>query len=287
MAIEGLTLIGESINDSVPSTRKLYEAGDTDALRELARFQAEQGAHFIDVNVGSRGPELLAEMVRRVQSVTDKPVSIDTPDPAAAAAALRVYDPAKAGGQPPLLNSISPLRMEMFDLLSIQPFRPILLASERDEEGRGEPNHTAEQCYDTAKLLVAAARDRGLGNDDLIIDSAIAPIGSDSEGHLHRVVGAIEKIGADPDLAGVHQSLGLSNFTVMLPSRRADGSPTKAPLESAFLTLTMPLGLDTVIGSVKRQYERLPDDHPAMQCVKDCLDLEGFDVIMRVQEYYA
>jgi len=82
-------------------------------------------------------------------------------------------------------------------------------------------------------------------------------------------------------------SVGLSNFTVMLPPKRADGSPTKSPLESAFLTLAMPLGLDHVIGSVKRKYETLPADHPALQCLTDCLKLTGFDVIMRVQEYYA
>ena len=100
-------------------------------------------------------------------------------------------------------------------------------------------------------------------------------------------MGAIQLIHDDPDLKGVHMSVGLSNFSVMLPSKRADGSPTKGPLESAFLTLAVPLGMDHVIGSVKRKYEVLPPEHPAMKCVNDCLTLDGFDVIMRVQEYYA
>ena len=39
MAFDGLTIIGESINDSVPSTNALYEAGDFDGISELARFQ--------------------------------------------------------------------------------------------------------------------------------------------------------------------------------------------------------------------------------------------------------
>jgi len=81
--------------------------------------------------------------------------------------------------------------------------------------------------------------------------------------------------------------VGLSNFSVMLPVKRADGSPTKGPLESAFLTMSSPLGMDHVIGSVKRKYELLLPDHPAMLCLHDCLQLEGYDVIMRVQEYYA
>ena len=82
-------------------------------------------------------------------------------------------------------------------------------------------------------------------------------------------------------------SVGLSNFTVMLPPKRADGSPVKGPLESAFLTKAMPLGLDMVIGSVKRNYELLPADHPAMQCLEDCIRAGGFDAIMRVREFYS
>jgi len=81
--------------------------------------------------------------------------------------------------------------------------------------------------------------------------------------------------------------VGLSNFTVMLPSKRADGSPVKGPLESAFLTKVMPLGLDMVIGSVKRSYEVLPPEHPAMVCLEECLKLDGFDVPMRVRDFYA
>ena len=72
MPIEGLRIIGESINDSVPSTHELLEAGDMAGLVELARLQDERGAAYIDVNVGSRSPELMAELVRRIQDVTAK-----------------------------------------------------------------------------------------------------------------------------------------------------------------------------------------------------------------------
>lgn len=285
--IQGLTIIGESINDSVPSTHKLYEANDIEGLKELARSQDVGGAAYIDVNVGKRPPEFLAEMVRHVQSATAKPLSIDTPDPAMAEAALKAYDLNRAGGKIPILNSVSPLRLEMFELLKIIRFKPILLVSERNEGGKGMPNHTAAEEYETAKLMLAEARKHGIAAEDCIIDPAISPIGADSEGHLKRVIGTMELIHADPAFRGVHMSVGLSNFTVMLPPKRGDGSPTKGPLESAFLTIAMPLGLDHIIGSTKRKYETLTEDHPAMRCLRDCLKLEGFDCIMRVQEYYA
>ncbi len=287
MPIQGLTIIGESINDSVPSTKKLYEANDIAGLKELAKSQDEGGAGYIDVNVGSRTPEFLAEMVRQVQSVTAKPLSIDTPDPVMAEAALKAYDLSRAGGKIPALNSISPLRVQMFELKKIVPFKPILLVTERNENGTGKPNHTAEQTYDTAKQMIAEAKRHGIAVGDCIIDAGISPIGADSDDQFQRLIKSIRMIHDDPQFKGVHMSVGLSNFTVMLPPKRADGSPTKGPLESAFLTMAMPLGMDHVIGSVKRKYEILAPDHAAMQCLAHCLKLEGFDVIMRVQEYYA
>lgn len=287
MAIAGLTIIGETINDSVPSTKALFEAGDIDGILELARMQDEKGAAYIDVNIGLRPPEFMADLVRRVQEVTAKPLSIDTPDPAIAEAGLRAYDRQRAGDKSPVLNSISPLRAEMFQLAAIQPFMPILLVSERVVEGRSQSCRTAEETYETARSMVARAREAGMANADCIIDPGIAPIGSDAEGNLKRLLEAMEKIHADPELAGVHMSVGLSNFTVMLPSKRACGEPVKGPLENAFLTKAMPLGLDMVIGSVKRKYELLPPDHPAMACLEDALTLDGFEPILRVREFYT
>ena len=124
-------------------------------------------------------------------------------------------------------------------------------------------------------------------DDDCILDPGIAPLGSDSEGNIHRLVAAMERIHADPFFAGCHASVGLSNFTVMLPTKRPDGSPVKGPLKTPFLTKVMPLGLDMVIGSVKRNYELLGPDQPAMQCLDDCLKRTGFDVLMRVREFYT
>lgn len=289
MAIAGLAIIGEAINDSVPSTKKLFEAGDMEGLVHLARFQAERGAAYIDLNIGPHPPELMAELVGRIQGAVSKPLSIDTPDPEIAKAGLGAYDPRRAAKQKPILNSVTALRAEMFELYRLQPFRPILLVSEHVVDGRSRPCRTAEETYRAAHYLVEAFRSRcpETTNDDCIIDPGIAPIGSDSEGNIHRLVAAMELIQADRSFAGCHASVGLSNFTVMLPSKRPDGSPVKGPLESAFLTKVMPLGLDMVIGSVKRNYELLAPNHPAMVCLEECLKQKGFDVLMRVREFYT
>ena len=289
MPISGLTIIGESINDSVPSTQKLFDAENIEGILDLARSQDEKGAAYLDVNIGGRPPAFMADMVRRIQNVTTKPLSIDTPDLEIAEAGLKAYDQAKSGGKPPILNSISPLRLEMFGLYKIQPFMPILMVSERVENGESLASRTGEETYRAARQMLQAVQQLGYGiaNDKLIFDPGIAPIASDSQGMLKRVLEGIGLIHADPDFAGAHISVGLSNFTVMLPSKRADGSPVKGALESAFLTLAMPLGLDMIIGSMLRRYELLPAGHPALVCLQDILRLEGFDTILRVIQFYS
>lgn len=289
MAIQGLRIIGESINDSVPSTQRLFEANDIEGLKALAKSQDEAGAAFIDVNVGRRSPGFMADLVRQVQSVTSKPLSIDTPDPEIAAAGLEAYDPARAGGRRPILNSISPLRLEMLDLFRLQPFMPILMVSERVVDGESRPTRTGADTHAAAREMMARVRASGFAirNEDCIFDPGIPPLGSDMEGLTKMVLNGLRSIHEDPDLAGVHASVGLSNFTVMLPVKRASGSPVKGPLESAFLTKAMPLGLDMVVGSVKRNYQVLEPDHPAMQCLEDILRLDGYECVMRVAEFYS
>ena len=290
MGIPGLTLIGESINDSVPSTHTLFEENNIDGIIDLAKFQAEKCATYIDVNVGSHSPGFMATIVKKIQEYISLPLAIDTPDPEIAAAGLEAYQAGRAGNKKPILNSISPARLEMFDLYQKQPYIPVLLITERkNDTGEMIMNRTAEEVHETAKSMVDITRKyiKQVTNDQIILDPGITPIGSDSKGDFKRLMGALKLIHEDKDLAGINMSVGLSNFTQMLLSKRADGSPVKSPLESAFLTMAMPLGLNTIVGSVKRKYELLPDDHPAMQCLKDVLNLEGIEVIMRVTMFFS
>jgi cobalamin-dependent methionine synthase I len=257
---------------------------------ELAKLQAEKGADYIDVNVGPRTPGFMAEVVKKIQEHISLPLSIDTPDPAIAEAGLSAYAPDRAGNRKPILNSISEARLQMFDLYEVQPFIPILLVTEgMDSADEMIMNKTAEQIHATAKniLKIARLRIENLKNNQVIFDPGIMPIGSDSKGDFKRLINAISLIHNDKDLCDISMSVGLSNFTAMLPSKKPDGSPVRGPLESAFLTMAMPMGINTIIGSVHRKYSILKEDDPAMQCLKDVLSLEGVDVIMRVMMFYS
>jgi len=282
-----VTLIGESINDSVPATKALLDAVDFGRIQQLAKSQDEGGADYIDVNIGLRSQDWMTQLVKAIQQVTAKPLSIDSPDIEICRAGLEAYDPDRAGGKRPILNSISPLRLEMFELLAVRPCMPILLISEqKSADGGCAPCRTAEETYQTAKAMVALAEKHGLSCTDVILDPGIAPIGSDTEGNLKRLLGAMQLIQNDPELQGVHFSIGLSNFTVMLPIKRKDGILVKSTLESAFLGKAVPLGLDMIIGSVKRNYEPLPDSHPAIECLDRCIAVEGIESLAHVSRFY-
>ena len=148
MPIPNLTIIGETINDSVPSTKKLFDAGDINGILEIARNQDEKGAAYIDVNVGPRLAEFMAEMVAKIQAVTARSPCRSTrptrcwPRPACGRTIRR--GPAAASR-----SSIrsSPLREGMFDLYKLRPFKPILLVSEAMVDGHSKPCRTAEETY--------------------------------------------------------------------------------------------------------------------------------------------
>ena len=287
MSINGLTIIGESINASVPATQKLFDTMDVDGIQNLTRLQDIGGAAWIDVNVGLRDASFMARIVREVQAVTRKPLSIDSPDPDTVEAGLQAYDYDRAEGRLPILNSIAESRAKMFSLYEKTPFMPILLSSEQDIEGMASANRDSEANYQTAKRLLNYARDYGIPREACIFDPGIAPIGTDTEGLLKMTIDTLRKIKEDPAFTGTHCSVGLSNFTVMLPAKKSDGTPVKGPLESAFLTLAMPNGLDFIIGNVNRKHSLLSPEHPAMACLKDAIAGSGYDGIMRVMAFYS
>ncbi|MCF6335177.1 MAG: hypothetical protein L3J12_05515, partial [Spirochaetales bacterium] len=184
---------------------------------------------------------------------------------------------------------ISELRMEFIDFAEIQPARFIVLCTESSMDGNLKPNETGEEIFAAALRVSKVLKEKCpyISNDDLFFDPGMGPLGADMNGITNATIDAVKLIHECEDLKGCHMSVGLSNFSVQLPSRTAAGDLVKTPLESAFLTLTNPMGMDHVIGNTKKKYKFLEDNHPALETVKDILKLEGFDRLMRIQEFYS
>lgn len=291
MPLDGLTLIGERINPGFASSKAMLDAEDIPGLQKLAQEQARNGAHYLTINVGDLAtarPAFLADLIRAVQDAVDLPLSFDYPLRSVQELCLKTYDPAKARGRPPIVNSVTELRWDMVELRSDHAFRLVIMASERLENGEETPNRTAQDVAQTARRLVGRVLDEDLGftADDLMVDVSLFPMASDTENLTRRALDAIGLIGSDPALRGVHQLVGLSNLGIMLPKLALDGSRLSVKLESAFLTLAMPRGLDTILGTPGRDYRLLPEDDFVLHGFKETIALDGFDALPRLRELY-
>ncbi|MFO1466346.1 MAG: dihydropteroate synthase [Steroidobacteraceae bacterium] len=285
-----LTVIGERINPGFKSTKALFDNADIPGIQALAIRQAEAGASYLNVNIGARAltnPEFMAEVIRAIQDVVRLPLSFDFPSQSVQELCLRTYDAAKADGKLPIVNSITEHRWDLMELARNFRFKVILMASERVEDGSARSNKTAEEIYTTARRSALRLNTGyGIALSDIFIDVSVSAIIADTEGLNRATVDAIRRIGADPDLSGVHMMGGVSNIGQQLPPKAADGSDLKHGLECAFLTLTVPLGFDTVLRTPWRHYAPLPEGNYILETYRNFLEQRGSNAMRAVRKFY-
>lgn len=290
MSLPGLTIIGERINPGFRSTQALFDHEDFKGIQDLAVRQAQAGASYLNVNAGTKAlkdPQFMIEVVRAIQTVVDLPLSLDCPDAAVLERVLLAYDPAKARGRKPIINSISESRWELAELLKVCPCKAILMSSEQVRDGRMVPNRSGAEVHEVAKRkLRKLVGQYGVGNEDFFVDVSIATLAADTEGLIRMALDAIRLVRDDRDLAGVHIMGGLSNLPQHLPAKAADGTDLKYNLECAFLTVAMPLGFDTVLGTPWRGYRLLTDDNFVLREFRRIVDLRDSDALMAVVKLY-
>src|SRR5680860_141176 len=184
MSFENLNIIGERINPGFKSSLKLIEEQDVAGIQQLAVKQANNGATCINLNVGIdvlKDQGFMKDVIRGVQEVVSLPLSFDFPNLEVQKVFLNCYDQDKANGELPLVNSISELRMEMLKLYNIRPFKMILMASERSENGVQSANKTSDEVLETSLRLVdkICKAHPSVTLSDLFVDVSVSPIGAD------------------------------------------------------------------------------------------------------------
>jgi 5-methyltetrahydrofolate--homocysteine methyltransferase len=289
-----IRIIGERINPGFKSTKALFDNSDIPGIQALAVKQAEAGASWLNVNIGARAltdTEWMATVIRAIQEVTTVPLSFDFPSKKVQEICLKAYDPAKANGTLPIVNSITEHRWDLMELYGEYKFKVILMASERVEDVNGQKvakgNKSCDEIYSTARrCALRLMNDHGMPADDIIIDMSVSAIIADTESLNRSTVDAIKLIGLDPDLKGVHMMGGLSNVGQQLPPKAVDGSDLKHALECAFLTLTVPHGFDTVLGTPWRGYAPLADDHYVLTTYQNFLQQTGSNALRAVRKFY-
>ena len=227
----GSKIIGERIN---PTGKKRFKQAlkehDIDYILREGIEQEERGAHILDVNVGLTDIDetaMMKEAVSGLQSVTSLPLQIDTVDPAAMEAALRLYN-GKA-----MVNSVSGKQESMDQVFPlIARYGGVVIGLTLDEDGI--PADSEGRLRIAKKIIDEAAR-YGIKKKDIVIDALAMTISSEPEGA--KVT--LETLRRLRDEAGVCTVLGVSNISFGLPAR-----PT---VNAAFYTMAMMNGLSAGI----------------------------------------
>ena len=269
---------GELINNAYARARKAWDARDVAGFQHLAKLQADAGVEFVNLNIDGTQRvsvrvaemlEFLPKLIPAVQAATDVPLSFDNPNIEYHKVALRAFDRSKSRGKP-LFNSLAASRQQlpaMIELIREHDMRCIVMASEcfRPDGSTGQsldPQQSYEAVKHFADLLVTKA---GRTLDDIIVDPGLAPVGADTYGLVNIGLDTMRLCTADPQLRGLHFSVGLSNF--------AWGTPKgiKSRLERAYLTLGARVGLDYALANVEANSTALPEDDPLVAQLEEAL----------------
>ena len=229
-------IIGECIN---PTRRKklvsTLQDGNFEYVLELAQSQINAGADVLDVNVGFPGVDdvkLLPETVLAIRGRFDIPLCLDSPNPKAIEAALKV-----AGGKC-LINSVNGEEKSMNALLHIaREFGSAIIGLTMDENGI---THDPEKRLAIAEKIIERAVKAGIKEEDVIIDPLAMAVSADSR----ACIVTLETI------RFVHQKLGL-NIT-MGASNISFGLPGREDLNSSFISLAIANGLTCPIANPEK-----------------------------------
>ena len=225
-----MILIGENLNIISKTIGAAFKERNPKPIHELAK--AEAGVDYLDINIGparKAGDELMAWVVNTVQQVTDKPLSLDTTNPVAIEAGLKVHR-GKA-----LINSISLVRMGE-ELPLVGKYNAAMIGLLWGREGM--PRDANERCVIAVELMYEA-NEMGISNEDIWFDPIITPaVNVDT----NQVKPCLEFMTMLQDIApGCKSTVGLSNIS--------NGTPThlRPYLNRTYLMMLMKYGLYSAI----------------------------------------
>lgn len=224
-------VIGERIN---PTGKKRFQKAllekDLDYIVSVALEQKEAGADLLDVNVGFPGvdeEEILPSVVRKLQSVIDLPLQLDSSNPEALKKAMRIYN-----GKP-AINSVNG-KDEVLDALlpSIKKYGAAVVGLALDEEGIPK---TWNKRVEIARKILERAQKEGISKEDVWIDPLCLTVSAQQD-QARQTLQAIRFLHGE---LGLHTVLGVSNISFGLPQR--------ALINRTFLVQALEEGLSLAI----------------------------------------
>jgi len=227
-----MILIGENINVMSKTIGPALRERNPKPIQELARAEVEAGVDYLDLNIGparKAGDELMTWLVNVVQEVTDKPLSLDTTNPVAMEAGLKVHK-----GRA-LINSISLARMEE-ELPLVEKYNANFIGLLWGREGM--PRDADERAMIAVELMTAA-NEMGIPCDSIWFDPIVTPVVNVEANQSKPCLEFMSSVG---DIApGCKSAVGLSNVS--------NGAPAhlRPYLNQTYLIMLMKYGLHSAI----------------------------------------
>ena len=209
--LTGVRVIGERIN---PTGKKRFQQAlleeDLDYILDVAVQQEDAGADILDVNVGYPGVDevaMLPKVVKKLQSAVSLPLQLDSSNPDALEAGLRVYNGKAAvnsvNGEPEVLDRVLPI---------VKKYGAAVVGLTLDKGGIPQ---TAEERVDIARRILEAALSYGIPKENVWIDCLTLTVSAQQE-QARETLKAVRMVREE---LGLQVVLGVSNISFGLPNR--------------------------------------------------------------------
>ena len=227
-----MLIIAERIDATRRYVAQAISSQNRGFIQSEARDQAASGADYINVNAAifaAREAEHLRWVAEAVREVTELPLCIDSPDPAAIRAVLPL------AGSLPIINAVTleaGSRMAEILALAIEHHAKVIASC---QAGNG-PAETAAAKVKIACRLIDKITAAGIAVEDLYVDPLAYSLSTNPLA-ARATLDAIGQIMAR--FPGVH--------TTCCPDTVSYGLPARSLIHRTFLAAAMDRGLDSAI----------------------------------------
>jgi len=225
--------VAERINGMFLDVKKAIQKKDPAPIIDLAQKQTEQGAGYLDINVGTAAEDQQAAMrwlVETVQGACSTPIALDSQKLSVIRAGLEVCD-----GRQIMINSVSgdDEKLDKYMPLAVKHSAALVCLTMNVD---GVPQNV-DTRVEIAMNIVGKAMEHGMDLPKVFIDPIVLPITVDQKqpGFLIQVLNQI-KLLSDPAPSTI---VGLSNIS--------QGTSNRHLINRIALVMLQAYGLDAAI----------------------------------------
>ena len=237
-------IISDTLQPANPVVLSAIQQEDAAPIRQIVRSALAKGIHGIDINCGPlpKHPERkMSFLIETVQAETRLPLFLDTTNPRAIEAGLKVCR------NRVVINGIS------LEPSKLEGILPLAVAHEVDVVGflltpEGQVPTSLDERIGIAVQLFDVSTKAGLAAERLIIDPIVAPLAWANGLQMNRDLLQILKLLPEVLDYPIRTIAGLSNLTAGIRNIEK-----KTALECAFLSMMAQAGLNEVLMNVERQ----------------------------------